>query len=649
MGKFSLWSKIMKINKHKMFRNWIYIVVILLLGFSLVGFLVLKNGTTLAEDSIQRFEGFIMEDYKSAVRNEVLNRLEQIEFEQKKLISQEEDNIVNKIKQTAYLLRQYAEVDQSPAGVIDAFETIVSFDTDYLYFALSPEGVLLRSGTDDDLVGVNLIDATDEEGHYFVKDMLKAMESEDGCFVDYYWPREKGSQPIKKTAYCYYIKELDMVIATGYYEYDIQEELKARVYANLQKYYADEENYIFVNDFNSTSRISGNPEQVGLKQDYFLVNNGQKLHDLCMSLVSSQSEGFLTYSYYKKNTDQLSEKISFVKEIEGWHAYMGMGFHTDDLTTEIENYSKTYKRNHYINIVSVGISLFITGILVFILIHRGLFLQMKYAKQEEVIFSQILQHADEAVIILSEKNKIMFKNTLVTHLFGDSLNNHTKKGHLNLEAADDKAYSIKNDHNRTYYVTLKTVDIYYHAKKAKLYFIKDITTQYIEKHRFEELALIDELTRLPNRRKLINDYEDYCYQKKAQSSVFALIDIDHFKKVNDTYGHNIGDEVIKILAQVFNNRLRHSDKFYRYGGEEFVVLLRDTDLELGIEILQSINDRFKHRVLEEHGFECTFSGGVVLVDWTSETCQLNETVAIADKRLYHAKSNGRKQIIFRSS
>ncbi|NTU79819.1 MAG: response regulator [Chloroflexales bacterium] len=124
----------------------------------------------------------------------------------------------------------------------------------------------------------------------------------------------------------------------------------------------------------------------------------------------------------------------------------------------------------------------------------------------------------------------------------------------------------------------------------------------------------------------------------------AMIDIDHFKRVNDTYGHATGDRVLKSLARLLRQQLRASDVVGRYGGEEFVVLLPDTDSEQAHGVLERVRERFTH-VLHQAGeasFTVTFSAGVASLP-PFDDC--NGVLEAADAALYGAKQGGRNRVL----
>jgi diguanylate cyclase (GGDEF)-like protein len=129
---------------------------------------------------------------------------------------------------------------------------------------------------------------------------------------------------------------------------------------------------------------------------------------------------------------------------------------------------------------------------------------------------------------------------------------------------------------------------------------------------------------------------------------FAMIDVDHFKQVNDTYGHLTGDRVLKGLARLLQERLRSTDIIGRYGGEEFAVILLNTSPENAKKIIDEIRINFSQikQQAEKEEFYVTFSCGVAGYPDFSDSASINES---ADKALYEAKEGGRNRIVIASS
>lgn len=133
-------------------------------------------------------------------------------------------------------------------------------------------------------------------------------------------------------------------------------------------------------------------------------------------------------------------------------------------------------------------------------------------------------------------------------------------------------------------------------------------------------------------------------ERSHNDLAFVMIDIDHFKVVNDTYGHPVGDQVIVALSQTLRLRLRESDIVGRYGGEEFGVVLNHTDLASAFEIIDGLRQSFAAVTFFAEGkeFHCTFSAGIAGMRDFQRPETLTEA---ADRALYRAKRQGRNRVI----
>lgn len=162
----------------------------------------------------------------------------------------------------------------------------------------------------------------------------------------------------------------------------------------------------------------------------------------------------------------------------------------------------------------------------------------------------------------------------------------------------------------------------------------------------EALSLTDELTGLPNRRAFVQrlDQELSRSQRTGQPLAMVLLDIDNFKRVNDRYGHYVGDMILRCYAQSMVRDLRQHDLLARYGGEEFVLLLPETSLDDARNALVKLGRRIRREPLDAGG-TCidlpTFSAGIAcLRSGESATVLINR----ADQSLYRAKRLGRNRI-----
>jgi len=171
----------------------------------------------------------------------------------------------------------------------------------------------------------------------------------------------------------------------------------------------------------------------------------------------------------------------------------------------------------------------------------------------------------------------------------------------------------------------------------------------LESDSFLEDSLHDKLTELKNRAGFYSDYtkiyEEILKDTSADRNVSLIIcDIDFFKKVNDTYGHNAGDAVLRHVASMFRSNARPGDGIYRWGGEEFLVVLPDTNKEQAIDIAERLRTSVMESVchFEELNIKVTMSFGLTVLNMDNP---IEENIKIADERLYKAKEGGRNRVI----
>lgn len=171
---------------------------------------------------------------------------------------------------------------------------------------------------------------------------------------------------------------------------------------------------------------------------------------------------------------------------------------------------------------------------------------------------------------------------------------------------------------------------------------RELQEQLIE---IKRLSITDQLTGLYNRRHFIEVLGNEYRREVRYGHKFSIImfDIDHFKNVNDTYGHDIGDFVLKELSSIVKSRLREYDVLCRWGGEEFMILLPETGAEQSYEVAEVIR-----KLIEKHNFlpvpKVTSSFGVITHS-ENDGLNIKDLTTFVDQALYEAKDTGRNKVI----
>lgn len=167
--------------------------------------------------------------------------------------------------------------------------------------------------------------------------------------------------------------------------------------------------------------------------------------------------------------------------------------------------------------------------------------------------------------------------------------------------------------------------------------------------KLHQLATLDPLTGVFNRRSFEELARKACAQhaRKQRALSLLVIDLDHFKRINDTYGHSRGDMALKALAELISEQIRTADIFSRFGGEEFCLLLPDTDADGAREVAGKLCQLINTIVLDPQDPQSTLSASIGVASMVPATSSdWQRLFELADSRLFRAKSAGRNQLVW---
>lgn len=159
---------------------------------------------------------------------------------------------------------------------------------------------------------------------------------------------------------------------------------------------------------------------------------------------------------------------------------------------------------------------------------------------------------------------------------------------------------------------------------------------------FEKISQIDPLTELYNRR-FFNE-KVTALQQNEQSYIIILLDLDHFKTINDTYGHHVGDTALVHIAQTLSKTVRKTDIVARYGGEEFILLLPEITVTQAFEIAEKCRNIIASQALQFTDGQCIHITASFGIGVSSSELSIDQAIYYADQALYHAKQSGRNQV-----
>ena len=188
---------------------------------------------------------------------------------------------------------------------------------------------------------------------------------------------------------------------------------------------------------------------------------------------------------------------------------------------------------------------------------------------------------------------------------------------------------------------IRTFDV---PEENKMEVIRQINYMY---SRTKYLSLTDELTELPNRRCFEAEFnkEFLRAQRYKNNLTLVMFDIDHFKQVNDTYGHQCGDYILKQVSKAALQTFRQTDTVYRVGGEEFMVILTETDIDQCIIPLERFRKTIETLFIDFNNQNINITVSIGACQYTPDIQTKEQLIEKADSALYKAKNSGRNKTV----
>jgi len=272
-----------------------------------------------------------------------------------------------------------------------------------------------------------------------------------------------------------------------------------------------------------------------------------------------------------------------------------------------------------------------------------------YMKDSERTFlyvnSQVAElFGDEAANIIGKKDTEVLPKEMADHFYqSDRVVFKTQKRQVIEESATD------DEGNIHHYISTKIPFLSPDKRSALIGFSTEVTELFLLKEEFKKLATIDPLTKLFNRRYFTEqaDKEFIRAQRYKLSMALISIDIDHFKSINDKYGHPAGDKVLVAVSKQLQDSLRQTDILARIGGEEFSILLPETTAESAIVFAERIRaEQAKLHITGEWQGEITLSVSIGISGFNVDDEAFDVLFSRADKALYQAKNSGRNKVSY---
>ena len=279
--------------------------------------------------------------------------------------------------------------------------------------------------------------------------------------------------------------------------------------------------------------------------------------------------------------------------------------------------------------------------------------ETRFRNLADAAFEAIIIHSDDIILDCNEATLNLYKMTKA-ELVGSSLIDRVQTQILKPEYDWQHEATVKpvevthlRSDGSTVPVEVRSRSIEHKGKDSLVTAVRDITTHKEMQARLEHIANSDVLTQVGNRRFFMEmgQREYYRTVRYGQPLSLLMLDVDHFKKINDTYGHDIGDEALKALADICTATLRNSDIFARLGGEEFAAILPGSDINGAMILSERLREKVEQMVTETARGPIKFTVSIGVTQQVEGDEGIEMILNRSDGGLYGAKANGRNKVV----
>jgi methyl-accepting chemotaxis protein len=376
---------------------------------------------------------------------------------------------------------------------------------------------------------------------------------------------------------------------------------------------------------------------------------------------TKKQETFIKYRFFNPSTKKYDFKISMIKIFQPYGWIIGTGSYLSDVTPELQKQALKniealrYGKSGYFWINDMNYTMIMHPI-------KPQYNAQHFPYSKEVpsvsLGVDALKKSGKTSAIIRYKfynpaTKMYEEKLSVVHLFepwnwvigtGVYLNNlHHSIAQMQKNRIEKEEYLIYKVLGVGCCILVFAIFLAHYLTQK--FIIKPMEVLDLEKQHFKEMSQIDYLTNILNRRAFytqVQQYLSYAHRNNLRVSVL-MIDIDFFKKVNDTYGHEAGDAVLKAIVDIVKRSVRKEDIFGRLGGEEFGLCLLNIDENALVKMAEKIRKNIQEHTIyyEGHEIQVTVSlGGYTLQTYLEE---FDEVFKKADNALYEAKTKGRNR------
>ncbi|MBV1788722.1 cache domain-containing protein [Marinobacterium sp. D7] len=684
-----------QINARKFIRvqTWGLTSIVTLMALLVIA-LYLGRSYFESERRLAAIEAEIIEQNKQLLRREMNSVVDDLRFTYAQAETQLREESKSQVEQAwsiaNAIYRQEVGIHgaASAAALIrETLRDIRFFHGRGYYFIDDQEGRCVLLPTAPHLEGGSLIDNRDDTGHYIMRGLIDAVDNpERSGFSRYRWYAPGNREEMReKIAYVKLFEPLGWIIGAGDYVYRFEDDLKQSALQRLaQLRFGDSGYFSVLSEEGGVLSSPAYPQAEGkhyreLPQPYADVGS--------LLLKNATVEGqFVEYEWHRPGSDQLEPKVSLVQRIPEYGWVLVAGVYNSNLVEAIDaqrENTRKFMRSNLLSMIPAFVLLALVGLLFALGLSRWLIrlfslyqsdietqkMALRDSAAELSVAAKVFETAAEGMMVIDSNNRILAINTAFTRITGYSL--YELKGRepsilFNRDGASANGSSDYPDltsegywegevwnrrHNGELYPAWLSITAVHDEQGGlanRILTLIDITERKQSEERLRHLAEYDPLTELPNRR-LLSDRAGQALASCARQHTalgVMFIDLDRFKNINDSLGHEAGDALLTLIAGRLQGAVRESDTVSRVGGDEFVVLLPDCgQAEDLAQLAQRFIDLIK-QPLSLAGRNLTVTSSIGIAVFPEDGRDFMHLSRNADAALYHAKDCGRDNYQF---
>ncbi len=675
-------------TQEKKIKN-LFIFIFLLMGIAILiftTFIVYKNLQNVHKEVFREYKEVYTENSNKEIKRAVEYFISSIKYEEQNLLS----NLKKELKQRVqigynivtffYKYRKQFSEYQLKRMTLEALK-----EADKNFAIFNKDGKILMSpcfkkgtniSTFQDTLGNKIFNIIEQDinhrqnNEFFIACYTKKQNKQLSN-------HKTPSDIYKRIVYVKYFKPYGWYIVSSVLYRNMENQLKNEIKAKINRYRYGfhKKNYIFVLRID----ISGNSIKavriVNPNLPKKLINtvvpmnikdiNGKFILKNMLKQAFTKGKGFVSYKFKIPGTNKIAKKITFVQYYPKWHWLICSGYYPEIFYKDLQIKDVKLKNIINKNLQNLIIWMTVFGIILWLIVLifiNNIMKIIKHYRQELLNKEQFQQLLMESVpnplfVLDINGNFVQVNKSFRKFFYCNSENACAEKNNPDIMLIKDKSieylkgintnnpkeFNLIEDTGRLRYIELYS-SIFYDSNKKELGIIGilfDITMRKITENELTELSIKDELTKLYNRRYFNQILPREIKRAKRYGHHLSLImyDIDYFKRINDNFGHQAGDAVLKEISNIVIDNVRSVDLVFRIGGEEFIILLIETNAQDAYKVAEKIR-----KIVEKHDFKIgktiTISLGVTEVH---NDDSFDSIIRRIDNALYKSKSNGRNK------